>query len=420
MTNRPEDEQRQPPNLTADAHALLDAASAHNSADVPPVELPPFEPTPAAPAGTEPAFGQYAPSSAEPQLFQSLAQPPIRPPVRIPHFGHLVFLLLVLMPFGILATGVFMALAIHARLFGVSTTQKAMNDIHYMLGSEGVLYLCTFALCLLIFPFFWHKGLLAGLQWNGATALRLRWRLVSAAGLCFLLALLNGELMPGPTNAPIEKIFQAPGAAWLLFAFGVTFAPFFEEMFFRGFLLPALCTAADWITEKVNADSPFSVDANGRPKWPARAVTTTAFFFTSMPAAILLAGFARGGHIAGRILVTYFAGVSVFLLYLANRTTRARELARPIGLNGHPLWSIPSMVIASVLTSIPFAWMHAQQTGYSIGPLLLLVGVSLVLCAVRLATCSLAASVVVHACYNFLLFSVMLIFTGGFRHFDKM
>ena len=55
------------------------------------------------------------------------------------------------------------------------------------------------------------------------------------------------------------------------------------------------------------------------------------------------------------------------------------------------------MVVASIVTSIPFAALHAEQTGYSIGPFLLLVCVSLVLCAVRLSTRSLAASVMVHA-----------------------
>jgi len=35
-------------------------------------------------------------------------------------------------------------------------------------------------------------------------------------------------------------------------------------------------------------------------------------------------------------------------------------------------------------------------------------------------TRSLAASTLVHACYNFMLFSTMLVATGGFRHFDKM
>jgi membrane protease YdiL (CAAX protease family) len=64
--------------------------------------------------------------------------------------------------------------------------------------------------------------------------------------------------------------------------------------------------------------------------------------------------------------------------------------------------------------------MHGEQTSYSLGPFLLLVFISLVLCAIRLNTRSLAASTMVHAGYNFLLFSFMLLGTGGFKHLDKM
>jgi hypothetical protein len=78
------------------------------------------------------------------------------------------------------------------------------------------------------------------------------------------------------------------------------------------------------------------------------------------------------------------------------------------------------MVVASIATSLPFALLHGEQTGHSLGPFLLLITVSLILCAVRLRTRSLAASVMVHACYNFLLFSMMAIGTGGFQHLDKM
>ena len=78
------------------------------------------------------------------------------------------------------------------------------------------------------------------------------------------------------------------------------------------------------------------------------------------------------------------------------------------------------MVFGSICTSIPFALMHAEQTAWSLGPFLLLVCVSLVLCWARLSTRSLEASVLVHASYNFLLFSLMLLGTSGFKHLDKM
>ena len=64
--------------------------------------------------------------------------------------------------------------------------------------------------------------------------------------------------------------------------------------------------------------------------------------------------------------------------------------------------------------------MHGVQTAWSLGPFLLLIFVSLVLCWVRLSMRSLAASTLVHACYNLMLFSLMLLGTGGFKHLDKM
>lgn len=250
---------------------------------------------------------------------------------------------------GLLCASLLIRSALHFHLFGVTNLQNAVNDIHYTLGSEVILYLLMFGASLLFFPLIWHKSLFAGMQWNGAVAFELRRRLFVIAAICCAFALVNGFLLPGPTNTPIDKIFRTPGAAWILFAFGVTFAPFFEESIFRGFLLPALCTAFDWSVEK-----------------------------------------AAGLH------------------------------PMPLDPEGHPQWSLGAMVFASITTSIPFAYMHAEQTGYSLGPFVLLVAVSLVLCWARLSTRSLAASVLVHASYNFLLFSLMLIGTGGFRHLDKM
>jgi len=76
--------------------------------------------------------------------------------------------------------------------------------------------------------------------------------------------------------------------------------------------------------------------------------------------------------------------------------------------------------LAIVLTSIPFALMHAQQVSDSWGPVLLIGCVSVILCLVRLATDSVAAGVVVHACYNLTLFSGLLYQTDWFRHLDKL
>jgi membrane protease YdiL (CAAX protease family) len=292
---------------------------------------------------------QTAPAQDETtELFQSWAQPEIAAPMRIPHLGHLC-LLATLGVFGFACAALLLLLALHFKLFGVATEAKAASEIHYMLGSEAIIYLVTLGLSLIIFPMFWNKSFFAGIQWRGATALRLQGRLLATALGCVVLATLDEILLPGPANAPIDQVFRTPGAAWLMFGFGVTLAPLFEEIFFRGFLLPALATACDWVGERITSEQP-----------------------------------------------------------------------RPLDENGHPQWSLSAMVIASIATSLPFALMHAEQTGKSIGPFLLLAVVSLILCVVRLKTRSLAASTLVHSFYNFLLFSIMMLGTGGFRNLQNM
>jgi len=160
---------------------------------------------------------------------------------------------------------------------------------------------------------------------------------------------LGNYILPFPEHAPIDKLFATTSDAWMLFAFGVTVAPFFEEMMFRGFLLPAMATAWDWSVERMTGAVP-----------------------------------------------------------------------RPLDAQGNPVWSGAAMAFAALIVSAPFALMHAAQVGNSWGPVSLLYCVSLVLCVVRLWTKSLAASTLVHAAYNFMLFSVMLVETGGFRHLDKV
>jgi uncharacterized protein len=84
--------------------------------------------------------------------------------------------------------------------------------------------------------------------------------------------------------------------------------------------------------------------------------------------------------------------------------------------NGHPRWSMPAMILGSVVTSAIFALFHLSQNGNALGPMALIFTVSLILCAVRLGTRSLAASTLTHATYNFTLFVVMAIGTRGFTH----
>ena len=147
---------------------------------------------------------------------------------------------------------------------------ESATDVRFILASEGILYIFTFGFSLLVFPLFWNESFFAGIQWRGTVALNRYKPLVGVALVCLGLAAIDGTLMPGPPNAPIETILHAPGAAWLMFGFGITIAPFFEEMFFRGFLLPALCTAWDWAANELTANPPSRSTPTAIPSGPSR------------------------------------------------------------------------------------------------------------------------------------------------------
>lgn len=93
------------------------------------------------------------------------------------------------------------------------------------------------------------------------------------------------------------------------------------------------------------------------------------------------------------------------------------ERKQMIGETATRTFGIP---LAIVLTSIPFALLHAQQVSDSWGPVLLIGLVSVVLCIVRLRTNSVACGIVVHAAYNSTLFVSLLFQTDAFRHLTRL
>jgi len=273
---------------------------------------------------------------------------PERPAPRTPNFAD-ACLFLVMLTLGLLVTTGLVGLALYMHWFGLKNFDEASKSTPVALGTQLLLYLIALAGAVPFFRTVWGKGYFAGLHWNGTTAIRLRFRLIATAFLCNVLAIVGNWLLPFPQHAPIDKLFGSSRDAWMLATFGVTIAPFFEEMIFRGFLLPAVATAWDWISERFTGRRPQALDSQGNPRWSPGA-----------------------------------------------------------------------MIFGALVVSAPFALMHSAQVGQAWGPLMLLYCVSLILCAVRLATRSLAASTLVHSAYNCMLFTVMLLETSGFRHMDKL
>ena len=310
----------------------------------------PFNQEPLPPPLPEPAIFDALPQQLARPLFTFDAPPPaLPPPVRQPDIGQFALMLLHLVA-AIFIVGFTIRLLAQFHLFGIKNFSSLLDDIRLQLGLQMLAYLLTFIGCLIVMPMLWNQPYFKALSWRAYQLPRRIPLLLSAAVLCFTLAILSSMLFSDTSkNAPIEQAFNQPGAPWLLFIFGITAAPFFEEMAFRGFMLPAFATAFDWSREHILKRTPPQNDFDGTPRWTTAALT-----------------------------------------------------------------------VSSVITSIAFAAIHAPQTAGSINSLILLFGVSLVLCFVRILTRSLAASTLVHALYNLIIFGMMILYTNGFQHMDKL
>lgn len=199
---------------------------------------------------------------------------------RIPHLGHallffsLAFLLLQI------------ATVLCFYLLHIPLLSYALHPGISLLG-QGFGYLLTLFVSFQLFPRLWQRSFLHGIQWNVLAAHR-RWVwVVPAAIVLSLLAQYADRFVKQPDNDLIGHIMQTIHGAWLVTIFGVLVAPVTEEIAFRGFLLPALATAYDWLALE---RSPASLR-----KWEMSSMHTTgavvfAAVFSSIPFALIHAG----------------------------------------------------------------------------------------------------------------------------------
>ncbi len=271
----------------------------------------------------------------EPAL--EMVVPPLR---RVPNLLHFL-LFLALTVFSLVVAEALLLLCAKGPLI------DRLGNAKLQLGVELLGYVVTLVVAWFAFGAIWERPFLTGLAWNWA-AVKPR-LIVVGFGLGFLSQAIE-TLLPVPKHAPIEDLFRSPGVIWFLAGFGTVFAPLFEEILFRGLLLPGLAHAIDWM---------------GLPK-----------------------------------------DIEVM--------ERWRGMAAGIGG-----YSRLALVGSSLVTSLVFAGIHAPQIGYTWSAVALLAGVSMVLCWIRVRYDSVAASTVVHGCYNLSVFVTIFIGTQGFRHLDK-
>jgi membrane protease YdiL (CAAX protease family) len=283
---------------------------------------------------------------------------PAAPPRRIPNIGHTILFFTVAIVVLLLVSVSTLAIAMGFHLMGTETPEQLLREPRLLIPSMAAAYLIAAAILWAVFTLLWRQPFTKGLHWN-FSVVRRRWvrLLIGGVALSLVVQLLSNYL-PVPKSLPIDDFFRTPGDVWLVALFGTFLAPLFEELAFRGFLLPSLASAWDWL---------------------------------------------RGQRLQ--------AATPIYDSYVSPVTTSADR---------DPRWSVAALVVSCTLTSIGFALVHADQLAHAWAPLAVLFCVSLVLCGVRLVTQSLAASTLIHATYNGTIFTILFIGTGGFRHLDKI
>lgn len=261
---------------------------------------------------------------------------------RIPHLGH------ALLYYGLTLFCTFVGfIVVLVPVLRHMTAERLMRNPG-LLGLAQVLgYVLTLAIAVPLFSSLWHRSFLSGISWTVRAAKLQWWKLILLGFVLSIGALTAERFVSTAPETEIMKLFTTPLLAWLTALFGALLGPVFEEIAFRGFLLPALATAYDWLSlERTPA---------GLQRWQQTSVITPAAWW-----------------------------------------------------------------FGSVFSSLAFAGIHGSQLHWAAGALLILFVVSMVLSAVRVRTQSVAASSLVHASYNSLIFMLMIAKTGGFRHLEKL
>lgn len=262
------------------------------------------------------------------------------PAKHIPHIGHaLLFFVIAWLSLSLCVLIVLGAAHLHTE------DQMKAHQGMAMLG-QGVSYLLTLGVAWLLFPRLWDESFSKGIEWNSLAPKRWWYWIMLVGAAMSGLAQFTLRFVAEPKSSPLDQILRTTHGAWMMTGFGVLLAPLTEEIAFRGFLLPALAIAYDWLAlERTPA---------GLQKWQSSSMHSPA-----------------------------------------------------------------ALVFAAIFSNIPFALLHAGQLQHAWGALGILYAVGLVLSAVRVRTNSVAASVLMHATYNFTVFVVLFFGTDGYRHMEK-
>ncbi len=286
----------------------------------------------------------------------------------IPHLGDALIFALLAAFFIFVTEATFFGLAVSLQLLPHESAARLAHEPKLILPAMALSYLLTLGTAWLVFSALWERSFAQGIHWCGARARTLRWRLIPAGLALGLLVQFLQNYLPMPKTVPMDDFFKSRNDVWMVTVFGTLLAPLFEEIAFRGMLLPAFANAWDWLQKAT------------RPPRQTHAMVLSGDTLDDL-------------------------------------------VAEPQHDSATPNSAQPSrqgLIYSAILTSMLFALLHSDQLAHSFAPLALLFCVSLVLTYIRVSTGSVAASALVHASYNFVVFLTIFIGTDGYRHLEKL
>jgi membrane protease YdiL (CAAX protease family) len=91
----------------------------------------------------------------------------------------------------------------------------------------------------------YHMPFWRTIQWNWPPS---QWKMLGLGAVMMIALGLLQNFLPVPKDTPFEHLFDRPRDAYILAIIAVTLAPLMEELFFRGFMYPALArrTGVTW------------------------------------------------------------------------------------------------------------------------------------------------------------------------------
>jgi membrane protease YdiL (CAAX protease family) len=194
-------------------------------------------------------LSSYVPGDPPPEPPPSpvpVIEPYVRPR-RIPNIGHTVLFFLVAIIVLLLTSVSAFALVMGLHLLGPETPEQLLREPRLLIPSMAAGYLIAGAIVWAIFTYLWQRPFPEGLRWN-FSVVRRRWVPLLAGGVVLSLAVqLLSNFLPIPKTLPIDDFFRTPADVWMVALFGTFLAPVCEELAFRGFLLPSLASAWDWL-----------------------------------------------------------------------------------------------------------------------------------------------------------------------------